>query len=105
MHPETVKVVHPDGYAVINESDFDASVHALYVEPLPDGDQLPVADNSDPLAGNVKAVSERVAAIADVNLLEALRARELSADKPRKGVVDAIDARLKVVAPQEQATV
>jgi hypothetical protein len=26
----TVRIKHPDGYAIINESDFDAAVHEIY---------------------------------------------------------------------------
>ena len=31
----TVQVEHPDGYMVINESDFDPDVHELYLPPAP----------------------------------------------------------------------
>lgn len=29
---KTVKIKHPDGYSIINESDFDAKKHELYVD-------------------------------------------------------------------------
>ena len=31
---ETVKIVHPDGYCIINKSDFVEGVHILFVEPV-----------------------------------------------------------------------
>jgi len=30
---ETVKVVHPDGYAIINKTDFVEGKHELWVDP------------------------------------------------------------------------
>jgi hypothetical protein len=35
----TIKIKHPDGFAVINEADFDPAQHEVYRDPLDhDGD-------------------------------------------------------------------
>lgn len=57
-------------------------------------------DLSEFLAGNVGDVKERVAKMGDVPSLRLLREEEAQKAKPRKGVLDAIDARIAEIEGQ-----
>lgn len=32
MQVKTIKIAHPSGFSIINESDFDPSIHRLFLE-------------------------------------------------------------------------
>ena len=69
----TVKVVHEDGFCIINESDFDSTVHTRYKQ----GKGAAVDPSSEPAAGSVF-----VAKVVDVRVAEGVQLIAESEDQP-----------------------
>ena len=57
--------------------------------------------SGEPLDGNVAQVTKNLAGIDDIDVLKGLAETEDAAEKPRKGVLKAIQARLDELAPDE----
>ena len=70
----TVKVVHEDGFCIINESDFDSTVHTRYRQQGKGAAEDP---SSEPAAGSVF-----VAKVVDVRVAEGVQLISESEDRP-----------------------
>ncbi len=83
MKIPTVKIAHPDGYCIINQSDFNADIHELYEQP---------SVSPAPKETGIKLVDLNTSSQAELTALPtigAIRAKSIIANRPYKSIAEA----------------
>lgn len=89
---------HPAG-SIVEIADAAEAKRLLALKVITPLGGAPAAEEID-LGESVKKIEKQVAVCTDVHLLKATEQAELENDPPRKGVLDAIAARLDALAAE-----